>query len=248
MWDRLRDKLAGRLWSWRIYHLLFADYSFLDSIFKAPLLRNYLGSHAGRTLDYGCGGGTYTDLIRTRATVLIAADVQYNGLQRLARRHRRHSNVLPLVCSATALSLAGNSLDTVLCLEVLEHLPEGEDQRCLREFARLLRRGGKLILSTPVPPGYVDDLSKNPYGHRREGYGMEDLSAMLTQTGFVIQRYEYRFFKIYKAFYRFIHRFFERWGFYPPSALVLPALLDFWYIRQGADGQPGNLLLFAVRA
>ena len=47
----------------------------------------------------------------------------------------------------TQLSFADGSLDAVLCFDVLEHVP---DYRAgLREFARVLDRGGQLLLSVP---------------------------------------------------------------------------------------------------
>jgi SAM-dependent methyltransferase len=48
---------------------------------------------------------------------------------------------------ATALRFADASLDAVLCLDVLEHVPHF--RAALREFARVLRPGGALLLTVP---------------------------------------------------------------------------------------------------
>jgi SAM-dependent methyltransferase len=47
----------------------------------------------------------------------------------------------------TQLSFADGSLDTVLCFDVLEHVPDYRSG--LREFARVLDAGGQLVLSVP---------------------------------------------------------------------------------------------------
>lgn len=52
-----------------------------------------------------------------------------------------------IVCDITAIPQPDESFDAVLCVEVLEHLPD--PQAALREFSRLLRPGGALILTAP---------------------------------------------------------------------------------------------------
>ena len=46
-------------------------------------------------------------------------------------------------------SFYSESLDLILCLEVLEHLPESP-RKILPEFNRFLKPGRKLIFATPI--------------------------------------------------------------------------------------------------
>ena len=54
---------------------------------------------------------------------------------------------LDIVCDITRIPEADGSFDVVICFEVLEHVPD--PVAALRELARLVRRGGKLIISAP---------------------------------------------------------------------------------------------------
>jgi SAM-dependent methyltransferase len=54
---------------------------------------------------------------------------------------------LDIVCDILAIPEPAGSFDAILCTEVFEHLPD--PLGAVREFARLLRPGGKLLLTAP---------------------------------------------------------------------------------------------------
>ena len=63
-----------------------------------------------------------------------------------------------------ALSFADGSFDLVLCNELFEHVQDLE--RALREIARVLRPGGRLVATCPLAFGQVDGIAKvrhNPH-------------------------------------------------------------------------------------
>ncbi len=68
------------------------------------------------------------------------------------------------------LGVRDASVDTVLSLEVLEHVPDPE--RCVAEVARVLRPGGRFLLTVPL----VSPLHQLPYDFRRfTPAGIEEL-------------------------------------------------------------------------
>ena len=107
-------------------------------------------SHGSRTLkvaDIGCGAGTMSCLWAERGHAVSGLDINA-PLVELARERaakQGHSIVFD-VGSATALPWADASFDVCLAPELLEHVADW--QGCLDEFARILRPGGVLYLST----------------------------------------------------------------------------------------------------
>jgi SAM-dependent methyltransferase len=54
---------------------------------------------------------------------------------------------LDLICDIVKIPEPDQSFDAIMCVEVFEHLPDPIG--ALKEFARLLRSGGKLIITAP---------------------------------------------------------------------------------------------------
>ena len=69
--------------------------------------------------------------------------------------------------------MASQTVDLVLCTEVLEHIEEHEP--ALDEIARVMAPGGRLVITVPTPPAIPDPA------HVREGYRPDELAAMLTK-------------------------------------------------------------------
>lgn len=104
----------------------------------------------GRWLDVGCGSGHFAWLLAARG-----ADVEgIDGSQAMIRTAEKISAVEPgprpvfrAVESVERLDYPTASCDGVICLSVLEYLARPD--LCLQELARVLRRGGQLVVSVP---------------------------------------------------------------------------------------------------
>jgi hypothetical protein len=99
-----------------------------------------------RILDAACGNGRYSRFLLRRAdpdAVLTSFDLSPRMLGR-ARARLRSDRVTHAVADLTRLPYADASFDAVVCGWVLEHLPDPRPG--LRELARVLQPGGKLLL------------------------------------------------------------------------------------------------------
>ena len=81
------------------------------------------------------------------------------------------------MCDILAILVPDASFDVILCSEVLEHLPE--PIKVLGEFSRILRPGGKVIITAPLGAG----IHQEPY-HYYGGYTPFWYEKFLTEAGF----------------------------------------------------------------
>jgi len=54
---------------------------------------------------------------------------------------------LDIISDITSIPITDNSFDAIMCVEVFEHIPE--PAKAVKEFYRILKPGGKLILTVP---------------------------------------------------------------------------------------------------
>jgi len=101
-----------------------------------------------RVLDAGCGNGRYSRFLLRQSDAdarITAFDLSQNMLRR-ARQRVPSERVSFAAADLTRLPYADQSFDAVVSGWVLEHLPD--PRTGLRELARVLRPGGKLLLLT----------------------------------------------------------------------------------------------------
>lgn len=115
-----------------------------------------------RVLDIACGEGYgAAGLLRAGAASLTGVDVSPQACAHAARRYGLNTRV----GDAENIPLADASVDVVVSFETIEHLAHPEV--FLTECARVLVRGGKLIVSTPNREIYDELAPNNPY-HLKE--------------------------------------------------------------------------------
>jgi SAM-dependent methyltransferase len=134
-------------------------------------------------LEAGCGEGYGADLLAGTARLVCALD--YDALT-AAHVARAYPDVHALLGNLAGLPVRSSTVDVVANLQVIEHLWNQEE--FLRECHRVLRPGGRLLLTTPnrltFSPGRETPL--NPF-HTRELSPVE-LDKLLCATGFEVER------------------------------------------------------------
>ncbi len=94
-------------------------------------------------LDLGCGLGEFTAALSEHGAIVTGCDVAQEAL----RRARARAPTVEFVLTGEELPFADESFDVVWAGEVLEHVQDGLG--LLAEVRRVLRPGGRLLLSTP---------------------------------------------------------------------------------------------------
>jgi ubiquinone/menaquinone biosynthesis C-methylase UbiE len=90
-----------------------------------------------------------------------------------------HYGKLDIVSDITSIPMPDDSFDAILCVEVLEHLPD--PILALTEFSRLLRPGGTLIMTAP----FCSWTHFAPY-HFSTGFNRYWYEKHLPDQGFII--------------------------------------------------------------
>ena len=89
-----------------------------------------------------------------------------------------------IVGSAEAIPLPDASIDSILCTQVLEHVPHPD--RALREFFRILRPGGHCLLTVPQE----NELHEEPHDYFR--YTKYGLCVLFEEEGFTMEHIDQR--------------------------------------------------------
>ena len=107
-----------------------------------------------RVLDYGCGDATYFQMLLQSAhppAEMIGMELDKDVLNANRRRFAAHPQVSFLNLPSLDAPEHAGAYDAVVCMEVFEHLVDTES--ALDHMCRLIRPGGRLLLSVPVEIG-----------------------------------------------------------------------------------------------
>jgi SAM-dependent methyltransferase len=160
-WDKLREDLYGRG-------------SHLQAL---PALLDPAWSVG----DLGCGTGQVAAALAPFVAKVIAVDRSGEMLQTARRRLKALSNVDVRRGELETLPIEDGELDAATLLLVLHHL--AEPSTVLREAARVLKPGGRLLISDMLP--HDQEEYRRQMGHVWLGFGDDQLSALLGSAGFV---------------------------------------------------------------
>jgi SAM-dependent methyltransferase len=123
---------------------------------------------SGRVLDVGCGCKPYRALFSVGEYVGLEIDTPLN----------RASKRADFFYDGQSFPFPDQSFDGVVCNQVLEHV--FDPAPFLREIRRILRPGGRMLLSVP----FIWDEHEQPWDYAR--YSSFGLRHLLKVTGFLI--------------------------------------------------------------
>ncbi len=121
---------------------------------KERMVRKFSPPAPGqRVLDVGCGSGVVSDLLASMGAEVTGVDANVQAID-FARATFHRPNLDFRCAYVEELAYDPASVDRIYCLEVIEHLYEQQVHALLATFARLLRGGGVLTLTTPNYRGF----------------------------------------------------------------------------------------------
>jgi 2-polyprenyl-3-methyl-5-hydroxy-6-metoxy-1,4-benzoquinol methylase len=107
-------------------------------VHKMRLVRKYLNANArlGKTIDLGCGEGILVEEYRQRGFDIVGLDYNYES------PHVVRGDM-------TRLQFPDESYALALALDVIEHLSFEQQSQALAEIHRILKPGGRALLTIP---------------------------------------------------------------------------------------------------
>jgi glycosyltransferase involved in cell wall biosynthesis len=154
--------------------------------FNRWMLRQVLPFVGQRVLEAGCGIGSLSEGLLDRER-LVCVDNDRFYVQRIGQRYGHLANVsvreLDLLRMADHVEdLRREDLDTIVCMNVLEHLDD--DGRTLADFHRILRPGGHAIILVPAHQWLYTGVDR-ALGHVRR-YTRRELELKMCAAGFEV--------------------------------------------------------------
>ena len=148
-------------------------------------LRRWIGR---RVLEIGSGIGNLSTFLVDREQ-LVLTDTREEYLNRLRQRFAGRTNiaVARLYLPNDDSAVARQRFDTVICLNVLEHVDD--DLSSLVAIRRLLAPAGRLVLLVPALPALYGTIDRALGHHRR--YTRAGLADLLRATGYTLAHIEY---------------------------------------------------------
>ena len=138
-----------------------------------------------RVLEVGSGIGSFTRFLMGR-DLIVATELNPRYLRILGNTFERHTRVEVMPLDLTDFDpapLAARSLDTILCLNVLEHVED--DREALRRLHASLAPGGRLLLVVPAHQRLYGAIDRAIDHHRR--YERPGLAEKLEEAGFHVE-------------------------------------------------------------
>jgi glycosyltransferase involved in cell wall biosynthesis/phospholipid N-methyltransferase len=150
----------------------------------ADTIRPWVGK---RVLELGAGIGNMTQHLSRSRHLYVATDVDEEHLARLRVRFQNRPNLRCARCDLCAradFAVLDGGFDTVVCLNVLEHVQN--DLEGLRNIRAALAPGGRAIVLVPQDQSIYGTLDK-VLGHYRR-YSASELRERMEQAGLRVER------------------------------------------------------------
>jgi len=160
-------------------------------------------------LDLGCAQGMLSYYLRRRGGSWVSADQDLTNLK--TTQGLVGTNLVQV--GPVSLPFWGRAFDLVVLPDYLEHV--ADDDGLLAELRRVLKPGGGLIVVVPQTGKFhilhrlkaTLGMKLEFYGHMREGYSLNDLSAKLGGAGFRPTAHK-TYAKFFSEFFELVLNFF----------------------------------------
>lgn len=147
-------------------------------------------------LDVGCSSGHMLEIILKDFPNVHAVGTDYFS-EGLMYCHQRLPDIPLFQMDLVDCKFSDNLFDAVTCLNVLEHIKD--DEAALKQLFRIVKPGGKLVVTVPMGRSLYDIYDQVHYHIRR--YEANELIDKVQSAGFSILKHNHFGTFVYPGFY-----------------------------------------------
>ena len=184
----------ANFWDWQSKDALRST-NYFTAVMAGGIVR-FLRSRdmiKGKLLDYGCGSGHLLEqLAKENNAAYYGLDFSSDSVDEAKERTKSNTNVKAVVLVDRLPSpFENDTFDTITFIETIEHLQDDMLDETMKELYRILKPGGKLLITTP----FNEDLEKHftfcpfcrsAFHHMQhmQSFTIERLNKLLQQYSF----------------------------------------------------------------
>mgnify|MGYP002877327035 FL=1 len=153
---------------------------------------NYIKSKITKTnlhLDIGCGPGTFLGILKKKS---IGIDVAQNQIKYAKEKYANKK--IKFLTYKNKLPIKSNSIESISMIELIEHIDNKDLKYLLKECRRVLKKDGKIYLSTPnylslwpLLEFFLNIISPVNYKHEHiNKFNKKRLKKIMVKSGFQI--------------------------------------------------------------
>lgn len=154
------------------YYHYFVRPKWFSNIFFNKMLMDYVDFKGKTVLDFGCGIGSSAFLFEP--STYVGVDCDNKRIEYANKLYPKHNF---MTIKNARLPLSRRSVDYVMILSVLHHIPSESLAEYLEEFKRVLNSGGSIIIVEPcfyekanIPNWCMFNFDKGKYIRNEEEY------------------------------------------------------------------------------
>ncbi|OGZ53414.1 MAG: hypothetical protein A3B25_02225 [Candidatus Ryanbacteria bacterium RIFCSPLOWO2_01_FULL_48_26] len=154
--------------------------------FAAQAIAKLISSKNGASVaDIGCSYGNSTIFFAKNIpnAHIVGVEIDSAAVEGAREKFKGEQNLKFVQGDARETGLPRESLDAILCCQVIEHLNKEDQAKAINEFKKILKPGGVLVISTPdrfilelqgtagLQPNHVRELSRDEFEELLKSHG-----------------------------------------------------------------------------
>ena len=119
----------------------------------------------GNVLDYGCGAGHLLEqMLKNPDANFYGLDFSADSIDETKKRTANKPNLKELILlDKLPTHFSDEQFDSITLIETIEHLQDNALHETMQELFRILKRNGKLFITTPFNENLEDHVSFCPF-------------------------------------------------------------------------------------